>query len=151
MKKFWNYIEEVGCFTPTATAIVLWVMLLLMSSCRAQKEIQYVDREVVKYETKIQHDTFINISHDSIFYSVFQKGDTVYETKYIEKTAWKDKYIYCHDTLYRDSIQVQNKEIIKEVTKIPQIYHLAMWICIFLITYLIYRLIRWINELRRLW
>lgn len=150
MKRIWDYIEDIGCFTPTAVAVILGALFML-TSCSTKREIQYVDREVVKYETKIQHDTFINISHDSIFYSIVQKGDTVYSTKFVERTKWKDRYVYSHDTIYRDSIQVQNKEVVKEVTKIPQIYHIAMWFFILLVVYFVYKLIRWIQLQKALW
>ena len=64
--------------------LLVWtiVALVLFSSCATKKQIEYRDREVVKYVTKVQHDTLINNVHDSIYHTIFQKGDTIYDTKY---------------------------------------------------------------------
>ena len=57
--------------------------LFILTGCATKTKIEYVDREVVKYETKVQHDTLINNVHDSIYHTIFQKGDTIYDTKYV--------------------------------------------------------------------
>ena len=64
----WNesfHMNNLGCGTPLYAVIIVGVLFLLCS-CATKTNIEYRDREVVKYETKIQHDTLINNVHDSI-------------------------------------------------------------------------------------
>ena len=63
--------------------ISIIVLATLFVGCATKRHVEYVDREVVKYKTKIQHDTLINNIHDSVYHTVFQKGDTIYDTKYV--------------------------------------------------------------------
>ena len=126
-------------------AIIAILVLLLLSSCATKTKVEYVDREVVKYETKIQHDTLINNVHDSIYHTIFQKGDTVYDTKYVEKIKYRDKMVYKYDTIYRDSTQVVVKENTIEKRIIPKWCYYSLFACgIFLIIALV-KLIRWLR------
>lgn len=119
--------------------------LVLMTSCATKTKIEYVDREVVKYETKIQHDTLINNVHDSIFHTIFQRGDTIYDTKYVEKTKWRDRVVYQSDTCWRDSVVTEYKETVKEVVKIPKIYRIGLIISIISIIFAILKLLKWLK------
>ena len=62
---FYNRLWEespmgrIGCGSPIVAAIII-TLILVFSSCATKTKIEYVDRDVVKYETKIQHDTLIN-------------------------------------------------------------------------------------------
>lgn len=125
--------------------ILILGLAILLVSCATKTKIEYVDREVVKYETKVQHDTLINNVHDSIYHTVFQKGDTIYNTKHVEKTRWRDKIVIKTDTCWRDSIVTEYKETIKEVTKIPKIYRISLYICIIFLIFAIFKLIRWVQ------
>jgi hypothetical protein len=106
--------NNLGCGTPMFAAIIIGI-LILFSSCATKTKIEYVDREVVKYETKVQRDTLINNIHDSIF--VEHKGDTVFVNKW--HTVVKEKIKEKVDTCWRDSIRIQTKEKTVEVQKIP--------------------------------
>lgn len=119
-------------------------ILFLFSSC-ATKKIEYVDREVVKYKTKIEHDTLIQHNHDSILHTIMQKGDTVFDTQYIVKTRYQDRVVCKTDTCYRDSIRTQIKESIVEKKVIPRWCYFCIAITLICLIYLTYRITRWIR------
>jgi uncharacterized protein YcfL len=119
--------------------------LFILTGCATKTKIEYVDREVVKYETKVQHDTLINNVHDSIYHTIFQKGDTIYDTKYVEKTKYRDRIVYQNDTCWRDSVATEYKETVKEVVKIPKIYRVALLISILSIIFAILKLTKWLK------
>ena len=149
-KDFCNRVWEdlpmgrIGCGSPIVAVIVV-AIILVFSSCATKREIQYVDREVVKYETKIQHDTLINNIHDSVYHTVFQKGDTIYDTKYVEKTKYRDRVVVRIDTCYRDSIQTVIKQNVIEKQKIPKWCYFCVVISILVIIFAIVKVIRWLQ------
>ena len=147
---FYNRLWEespmgrMGCGSPIVAAIII-TLILVFSSCATKREIQYVDRDVVKYETKVQHDTLINNIHDSVYHTVFQKGDTIYDTKYVEKTKYRDRVVVRIDTCYRDSIQTVIKESVKEKQIIPKWCYFCVVISILVIIFAIVKVIRWLQ------
>lgn len=88
-------------------------MTACFTSCRTtkslEKEKEYIDRVVEK------HDTLIKYEKDSIYHTIYQKGDTVYNTKTVKVIRYKDRIVNKTDTLYKDKEVYKNKEIIKEV------------------------------------
>ena len=135
-KNIWHYL----------LLIVLGVFLVVFfPCCSTKKQIEYVDREVVRYETKIQHDTLINNIHDSVYHTIFQRGDTIYNTKYVERFKYRDKIVYKIDTCYRDSISTQIKESVKEKQIIPKWCYYCLGICILFIIFASMKLITWIR------
>lgn len=149
-KDFYNKLWEespmggIGCDSPIVATIVI-TLILVFSSCATKTKIEYVDREVVKYETKIQHDTLINNIHDSVYHTVFQKGDTIYNTKYVEKTKYRDRVVVRIDTCYRDSIQTVIKESVKEKQIIPKWCYYLLVFSIIVIIFAIVKVIRWLQ------
>lgn len=147
---FYNRLWEespmgrIGCGSPIVAAIII-TLILVFSSCATKTKIEYVDREVVKYETKIQHDTLINNIHDSVYHTVFQKGDTIYDTKYVEKTKYRDRVVVRIDTCYRDSIQTVIKESVKEKQIIPKWCYYLLVFSIIVIIFAIVKVIRWLQ------
>ena len=147
---FYNRLWEespmgrIGCGSPIVATIVI-TLILVFSSCATKTKIEYVDREVVKYETKIQHDTLINNIHDSVYHTVFQKGDTIYDTKYVEKTKYRDRVVVRIDTCYRDSIQTVIKESVKEKQIIPKWCYYLLVFSIIVIIFAIVKVIRWLQ------
>ena len=135
---------RMGCGSPIVAAIII-TLILVFSSCATKTKIEYVDREVVKYETKIQHDTLINNIHDSVYHTVFQKGDTIYDTKYVEKTKYRDRVVARIDTCYRDSIQTVIKESVKEKQIIPKWCYYLLVVSILFIIFAIVKVIRWLQ------
>lgn len=144
--KLWedSPMERIGCGSPVVAVIVV-AIVLMFSSCATKREIQYVDRDVVKYETKIQHDTLINNIHDSVYHTVFQKGDTIYDTKYVEKTKYRDRVVVRIDTCYRDSIQTVIKENVKEKQITPKWCYYLLVFSIIVIIFSIIKVIRWLQ------
>lgn len=137
-------LNNAGCGTPILAAIILSIVMVL-SSCATKKQIEYVDREVVKYQKKIVHDTLIQHTHDSIYHTIFQKGDTIYDTKYVEKTKWRDRVVYKTDTCYRDAIRTQIKEKTVEKQIIPKIFRISLIFSILCCIFAIIKIIRYIQ------
>ena len=133
-----------GCGTPVLYAIIIAV-IMLFSSCATKTKIEYRDRDVVKYNTSYVHDTTFVEKHDSVYHTIFQKGDTVYNTKYVERTRWRDKIVVKKDTCWRDSIVTIKKETVKEVTKIPKLFKIAFVFSILVLIFAIVKLIRWLQ------
>ena len=133
-----------GCGTPVFYAIII-AIIMLFSSCATKTKIEYRDREVVKYNTSYVHDTTFVEKHDSVYHTIFQKGDTVYDTKYVERTRWRDKIVVKKDTFWRDSIVTIKKETVKEVTKIPKLFKIAFVFSILVIIFAIVKLLRWLQ------
>ena len=124
-----------------------FVMLLcFLVGCATKKQIEYVDRDVVKYVTKVHHDTLINNVHDSIYHTIFQKGDTVYDTKYVEKTKYRDRVVVKTDTCYKDSIQVQEKTNIKEKKVIPKWCYFSLFLSVLFIIFVIIKIKAWLTH-----
>lgn len=141
-----NEINLKGCFWPTMqTVIFVIIALMLFTSCATRKVVEYRDRDVNHYITNTVHDTLIDKTTDSVYFEVKVKGDTVYQTKYKEKTRWRDRIIERHDTCWRDSVVTEYKEMVKEVTKIPKIYKVSLFISIICIIFAFIKLIRWVQ------
>lgn len=58
--------------------MIIVFVLCVCSSCVTKKQVEYVDRDVVRYVTKVQHDTLVQNVHDSIYHTVFQVGEPEY-------------------------------------------------------------------------
>lgn len=120
-------------------------ILAFLCSCATRTKIEYVDREVVKYQTKVEHDTLISQVHDSVYHTVFQKGDTIYDTKYVEKTKYRDRIVVKSDTCWRDSIQTQIKETTTEKQIIPKWCYVCLAVCVLFIIFATVKVIRWLR------
>ena len=119
--------------------------VLIFCSCATRTKIEYIDREVVKYQKQVVHDTLINNIHDSVYHTVFQRGDTIYDTKYVEKTKYRDRVVVKTDTCYRDSIQVQIKKSVVEKQKIPKWCYYCLVVSVLFIIFALIKLIRWLQ------
>lgn len=133
-----------GCGNLVLYAIIIAV-IMLFSSCATKTKIEYRDRDVVKYNTSYVHDTTFVEKHDSVYHTIFQKGDTVYDTKYVERTRWRDNIVVKKDTCWRDSIVTIKKETVKEVTKIPKLFKIAFVFSILVIIFAVVKSIRWLQ------
>lgn len=136
--------NNAGCGTPIFAAIILFIVMAI-SSCATKTKIEYIDREVVKYQKEVVHDTLLQHTHDSIYRTIFQKGDTIYDTKYVEKTKWRDKIVYKIDTCYRDSVYTQIKEKTVERQIIPKWCYFCLVVCAIFLIFAIRKLIRWLQ------
>lgn len=135
-----------GCFgNGLRIAMIVIVAIIMLSSCATKTKIEYRDRIVDHYNTVVQHDTLREHTSDSIFEKIYVKGDTVYNTKYVERTKWRDRIVERRDTCWRDSITTEYKETTKEVVKYPKTY---WWFLGFIILFFIFafvKLTRWLK------
>ena len=123
------------------------LILLLFSSCATKTKIEYRDRIVDHYNTIVQHDTLREHTSDSIFEKIYVKGDTVYNTKYVEKTRWRDRVVYKTDTCYKDSIQTVIKESVKEKQTIPKWCYYCLVVCAIFLIFAFRKLIQWLQTI----
>lgn len=87
--------------------------LLLLFGCKTTNDIQYVDREVIRYVDKLIKDSVYINNTDTI--KIEQKGDTVFLTNIKWRIQYRDKLQ--RDTfLLTDSIKVyvDKKEIVEK-------------------------------------
>lgn len=125
--------------------VLLCILPFLLFSCATKKESQYEGNVIIKYITKETHDTVTQNVHDSIFHTIFQKGDTVYETKYIEKTKIVRVVENKCDTLWRDSIRTVKIEKTIEKKYIPKICYFSFAICGLVIIFALVKIKKWLH------
>ena len=127
--------------------LLLFISIVItLCSCATRKSIEYVDREVVKYQKEVVHDTLFQHTHDSVYHTVFQKGDTVFDTKYIERIRWRDRAVVKTDTCYRDSIQTVIKESVKEKQIIPKWCYFCLVVCAIFLIFALIKLVLWLQK-----
>lgn len=127
--------------------LVVLIIITLLLSCSTKTKIEYRDRDVNHYVTQYVHDTLRLETKDSTYHFVKVVNDTVFDTKYVERTKWRDKVVEKHDTCYRDSVVTQYKETIKEVTKVPKIYSWALMFSVLVLIYGLIKLTKWFKIL----
>lgn len=137
---FKTRVNNVGCGTPVIASIIVFVLFML-SSCATKTKVEYIEKEVVKYETKIQHDTLINNVHDSI--RIETKGDTVFVDRW--HTSVKEKIVNRTDTCWRDSVRTEIKENTVEKLKTPKWCYFCLGLCIIFIIFALIKLLRWLR------
>lgn len=132
-----------GCF-PVVVCVII-AAILLFSSCATKTKIEFRDRIVDHYNTVVVHDTLREHTSDSIFEKIYVKGDTVFNTKYVEKTRWRDRIVEHHDTCWRDSVVTEYKEVEKEIVKYPKTYWWLLGISIISVIFAGIKLTRWLR------
>lgn len=125
--------------------VLVLLVVISLSSCATKTKIEYRDRDVYHYITNTTHDTIVDLKTDSVYYEVFTRGDTVYTTKYKEVVRWRDRVKERCDTVYKDSIDVQYKEVVKEIVKYPKLYWIALGISILFIIFALIKLLKWLR------
>lgn len=125
--------------------VILIITTLLLSSCSTKTKIEYRDRDVNHYITQYVHDTLRLETKDSTYHFVKVVNDTVFDTKYVERTKWREKVVERHDTCWRDSVVTEYKEKIKEVTKVPKLYSYALIFSILVLIYGLIKLAKWLK------
>lgn len=144
--KIWNNsIGNTECFWQTMKICLIALCVMMLASCATKTKIEYRDRDVNHYITNTVHDTLIDKTTDSVYFEVKVKGDTVFQTKYKEKTRWRDRIVERHDTCWRDSVVTEYKETVKEVTKIPKIYRYSLILSILVIIFAFVKIYRWLQ------
>lgn len=148
MARAWHQQQKMnsGCGTPLYAFIIVAIVMLI-SSCATKTKIEYVDRIVEHYNTITVHDTTKIEVKDSTFHFIRVINDTVYDTKYVEKTRWRDRIVERHDTCWRDSVKTEYRETAKEVVKYPKAYWPAVGISILFFIFAFVKLLRWLRIL----
>lgn len=145
-KIFEQVVESQGCAGQITKVIaVIALALILMSSCATKTKIEYKDRDVNHYITNTVHDTLVEKSTDSVYFSIIQKGDAVFATKYKEVTKWRDRVVEKHDTCWRDSVVTEYKENVTEKTKIPKWSWYCLGFTIIVIIFAGIKIVRWLR------
>ena len=85
----------------------LILALFLLSGCKTTQDVQYVDRDVVKYVDRLVKDSVHIYNTDTV--KIQQKGDTIYYTN----IKWRIEY---RDKIKRDTVS-KIVEITKTVEK----------------------------------
>jgi hypothetical protein len=124
---------------------ILSVLCFAFVGCKTTTKVEYRDRYIDNYITRVQHDTIRESVTDSVYFEVLQKGDTIYQTKYKEVIKWRDRVVEKIDTCYKDSIITEYKESVKEIKYVPKIYKISMAISIFLLIFALIKLALWLK------
>ena len=91
----------------------LILALFMFSGCKTTSDIQYVDREVIRYVDRLVKDSVYVNNTDTV--KIEQKGDTVFLTNIKWRIQYRDK-IQRDTFLLTDSIKVyiDKKEIVEK-------------------------------------
>lgn len=122
--------------------ISIIILATLFVGCATKRHVEYVDREVVKYKTKIQHDTLINSVHDSI--RIETKGDTVFVDRW--HTSEKERIVNKTDTVFRDSIRTETKNVVVEKLKTPKWCYYLLAFSIIIIIFATIKIAKWLRR-----
>lgn len=125
--------------------VILIVLCALFVGCRAPTNVQYVEKDNNVYKTKEIHDTLIWSVHDSVYHTVFQKGDTVYDTKYVEKVRYIQKVVEKNDTVFEDRIVTEISEKVIEKEVVPKWCYYSLVICVLFVIFVIKKVIQWLQ------
>lgn len=112
-----DYDEALGmmlsCFM-TALIIIFFVSLcFFLSGCRSAHDVEYISRTDTVTRNVVSHDSIF--LHDSVYHEVIQRGDTIYNTKFVLNTRYKDRVL--HDSIYiakTDTVYREVEKIVKQ-------------------------------------
>ena len=145
-ERLWSksFLSRIGCSAPTVFFLLI-VFVIVLSSCATKKQIQYVDRDVIKYEYVTIRDTFVNNVYDSVYVESAQKGDTIFLTKVKYKYIYKDKIFYKTDTCYKDSLVTKIEKTTVEKKIIPKWCYFSLVFCGLCLIFAILKLRTWLK------
>lgn len=110
-----DYGEALGmmfsCFMTALIVIFFVTLCFFLSGCRSVHDVRYITRTDTLTQVINRHDSIY--LHDSIYHEVIQRGDTVYNTKYVLNTRYKDRVL--HDSIYISKTDTVYREIEKIV------------------------------------
>ena len=135
-------VQNGGYLGRTLTLLMFAVVFCMaFFSCATRTKIEYVDRDVYHYVTKVEKDTVMESVHDSVY--IHEKGDTVWFEKW--HTKYVDKIVERHDTCWRDSLVTEYNETTKEIIKIPKIFWCSFVFSIIIIIFAFIKLLKWLQ------
>lgn len=139
-------MKEAGRYKITLFVSTI-VMLNVITSCSLLEKIEYRDRIVDHYNTVTVHDTTKIKEKDSTYHFIRVVNDTVFDTKYVEKTKYRDRVVVRIDTCYRDSIQTVIKESVKEKRIVPKWCYFCLVVCAIFLIFAFRKLIQWLQTI----
>jgi hypothetical protein len=96
--------------------ILLILLILSLNSCSI---LHRVPQKEYIHDTTTVYQNNTTYLHDSIYvwrdHTIYEKGDTVYDKVIEYKDRWRIRDV--HDTLYKDRIKYEYKEVPVEVEK----------------------------------
>lgn len=111
-----------------AIGIIISVML---GSCRTIREVEYIERTDTQKVFVERIDSILVNVHDSTAQDIRRSGDTIFITKYKERTVYKYIVMIQHDTLESNKIENVDKEVVIEKQYIPRWCYACATFCIF--------------------
>lgn len=125
---------------------IVCVVALTLSGCCTLSKVETNTTNEKEFTIKEVHDTLLLTIHDSVYHTIFQKGDTIYDTKYIERTRWRDRTVERVDTFVRDSVVTNTVEKVVERKITPAWCYWTLVGLFACLTYFIIRLILWLKK-----
>lgn len=125
--------------------IAVFAVLFAFLACKPTEKIEYVDKEKIVYQNAIKHDSIFNDVHDSIFQTIYQKGDTIFSVKYKEKIKEVLRYNYVKDTIFTDSIQYKIKKEVTTKKIIPKWCYCSLVVWVLLLIFAISKIYKWLH------
>lgn len=154
----WHAIRRQLCSALRTLALIIaaFICILFLFSCRS---VEYVPVHThstdTVYQSRIQRDSIY--LHDSIYYAVKTKGDTVVEYQERWHTAYRDRllhdtaYVAKHDTVPMPYAVVEKVEVERKLgwLKLTLMWTggIVMSIGLLMIGYYVWRLVRDIRKL----
>lgn len=108
-----------GCMESIIAFVALIITAIVISFVTSCSHVKYVDVNHFVHDT-INH-TVMRIDsvydRDSVYVEVAQRGDTIFNTKFVEK--WRTRNVQVHDTLYinRTDTTTVVKPVERKLTK----------------------------------
>lgn len=119
---------------------------LSIVSCNTTKEVSNNNQNVVNVDKVVERDTIRQIVHDSIFHTIYQRGDTIYNTKYVYKVRYRDKIVLRFDTIRHDSIVTKTQNVVVEKRVIPAWCYNCLLLSIILFCFFLVRCAIWLRK-----
>ena len=111
-----DYDETLGmvfsCFMTALIVIFFVTLCFFLSGCRSVHDVEYISRTDTITRNVVSHDSIF--LHDSVYHEVIQRGDTIYNTKFVLNTRYKDRVL--HDSIYiskTDTVYHEIEKIVK--------------------------------------
>lgn len=145
--------EDAGCMYVFLGYVFAIIICAIITFCTGCSRVEYLEVPVTVHDT-VNHTTLRIDSvydRDSIYVEIAKLGDTIFNTKYIER--WRTRKELVHDTLYiahHDTVTIP-KQVEKKLTK-WQTYCLQLGntIAIILLLAILYALYRAYKAVRRI-
>ena len=113
-----------------SAGFLVWISLLLLTSCSSMRRVQTVPVETIKEITHTDTLYINNVQYDSIYVSQDLFTDRSKDTVLIRQHDVEYRYRLLRDTIERIKLEVHHDSIPYEVriTEVKEIKHIPSWI-----------------------